>query len=180
MINPLRDDIMDFSNWDGQANKYDLIILDRVWDQHQSTANKILNNGLRLQILETTYQNLTKNGQIICLADNKLNLKKPWEFLSAIIKYIIRTDVSPLRKDFQKDLKKAGYSRRKCFFLFPDVAGFNRIISTNKRPILDFTIKSHNLPHKRPKQFSRWPKWLLVKFGIDAWLMTNHLYWGRK
>ncbi len=179
-INPEQGDLIGLLTLHQQEKKYDLVILDRVWDRSDKISKKLQRHETRKRILQTIDKNLSSHGQIICLADNKLNLKKPAQCIKSLLNFIVKGDVSPFSTDYLKPLKKAGYCNIKSFFLFPNVENFNRIISDNRTATLVFTIKTHDLTHNFPKQIALWPKWLLVWIGIDAWLMPTYLYWGRK
>lgn len=164
------------NEWNGLSDEeksYDLLILDRFWDETQKSQD-------RKNVLKKSCEYLSLDGHIICLEDNRLNLKKPASCIEAIICCMFKGGISPFSKNYKKHMGDAGFLNVKRFFLFPDLTDFDQLVSDNRRASLVFMRKSRGFTHRFPKKLGNWPKWFLVWLSIDSWLVQTHLYWGKK
>ncbi|MCF6216337.1 MAG: hypothetical protein L3J58_09190 [Emcibacter sp.] len=163
-----------------QEESYDLVILDRLRDK----SNKIPRDFptfLRWENLgELIKKSLASHGQVICLADNKLNLRRPITCINSLFNALLRRNTSPFSRYYATQIKAIGCSHIKRFHLIPDIENFNHLISDNRRATLAFMRKSRGFTRAFPKNPKEWPKWLFVSLGVDSWLVPTHLFWGRK
>lgn len=163
-----------------QKENYGLIILDRIWDNKDRISEKspLSLNGDKLWKLIN--QNFSPNGQIICLAENKLNLRAPVACMKSLFNFLLRGDKSLFSRYYSNRIKKTGCSHVKRFHLIPSLENFNHLISDNRRATLEFMRKSRSFSRVFPKNPIDWPKWIFVWLGVDGWLVSTHLFWGIK
>ncbi len=180
LVNPEQTNAVSLLKDHLQKESYDLIILDRLWDKNDKIPRELPMFLRGKNLGELIKKSFTHHGQIICLAENKLNLRRPVTCLKAIFNALLKRDISPFARYYASWIRAVGCSHIKRFHLIPDVESFNHLISDNRRATLAFMRKSRGFTCAFPANPKDWPKWLFVWLSMDSLLVSTHLFWGRK
>lgn len=165
-----------------QPAEYDLIILDRVCDSPLIGIKKTESAWRnRQEMLHAVSRKTAADGCIILFSRNAAYLGSPFVFFYALINLFCRTFLSgAFGVQLTKELKIAGFSQSACFYAYPELNTFSKLISDDKTAFRDAMTSMYGLPLTVSRQPQFWLRWLGCYFRLDRWLLCCKMMWIRK
>ncbi len=171
--------ISDFSSLPAE---YDLIILDQICNSPligTKKHNAVWKN--RQEMFRALSNKTAVHGCIILFSKNAACLRNPFVFFYALTNLFIRTFLSgTFIVQLAKELKIAGFSQLACFYVYPELNTFSKLISDDKKAFQDAMTSMYGLPLDISRHPEFWLRWLSCYLRLDRWLLNCKMIWVRK
>jgi hypothetical protein len=165
-----------------QPVEYDLIILDQICNSPligTKIHNAVWKN--REEMFHALSSKTATHGCIILFSKNAACIRDPFAFFYALINLFIRTFLSgAFIVQLAKELKKAGFSQLACFYVYPELNTFSKLISDDKKAFQDAMTSMYGLPLDISRRPEFWLRWLGCYLRLDRWLLSCRMIWIRK
>ncbi|MCP5245877.1 MAG: hypothetical protein H6937_08000 [Burkholderiales bacterium] len=174
-INPKTNDI-------NQHVGYDLIILDHVCESPLlGTAIQTLEWKKRQEMFFSLSKKIHEQGSIIIFSNNATDVRNPAVFFYALTNLFLNTFFSgSFAGQVTRELKRAGFSKFDCFYLYPEINTFSQLISDSRKAFGDAIKSKYFLPLKIYRRPKLWLRWLGCYLQLDRCLLSSQMIWARK